>query len=347
MAEHPSDQAVYELLTRALGRPPHPALWDHALRARWIDDVRAEVASGVSIKEVVRSLAKRYKDMEHVAAEMARPSPRAPTEARIGPDHRAQALARILAADASRLREVRWFRRQRLHGRVVELSRVPEWILRRRRRSAPQVFKTVPTDAAAMPEAAGGRSWQVRTLSYLTGQDPFPRVVALGATGTLVELKTIASHLVVRYSWTEAEATTFVLTGLPPALPLVRGTINVRSPWLAASTISLEVHPSTTPAALAGAYRAIRPEAVAPKRRYRKLKEPHRGDLAAFCAENNDGRSWARMMQTWNAHDPAHRYHDVRRFTRDAREAYEMIAGERLEWAGHVDRGRRRRPPGT
>ena len=40
------------------------------------------------------------------------------------------------------------------------------------------------------------------------------------------------------------------------------------------------------------------------------------------------------MMQGWNCHDPDHRYRDVRRFSRDVRETYEMITGEALEWAG-------------
>src|SRR5437762_755636 len=103
MAEHLSDQAVCEALTRTLGRSPHPALWDHARRNGWIDDVRVELTSGLPIQGAVQALVERCRDAERLAEEMARPHPRAPSEARIGPDHRARALARILAADAARL----------------------------------------------------------------------------------------------------------------------------------------------------------------------------------------------------------------------------------------------------
>ena len=333
MTEPLSDEEVREALTRALGRAPHPALWGYALENGWVGDVRGDLASGLSLGQAVGSLVASCREVEHLFSEM-RGGGRSRGETRIGPDRRAEALARIFAADASRLDEVKWFRQRRLRGHLLELASVAGWILRRRRPGAAQVLVSVPDGAGAAPLPTHLLPRHVGTLSYLTGEDPFPRAVILPGAGTLVELKTIASRLAMRYSWAEAEASTFVLTGIPPALPLVRAVIDWRSPWRAATTISLEVHPSTTPAALAGAYRQVRAEVLGRGRRYRAVSESYRADLAAVCAKNNDGRPWAEMMKSWNRHDPSHRYRDVRRFTRDARETYEIIAGEPLEWAG-------------
>ena len=334
MAEQLSDEQVHAALTSALGRPTHAALWDYALENGWVGDVRDEMTSGRSLSQAVGSLKQRCRGAEHLVSEMTRPPRPEPSEARIGPNLRAEALARILAADASRLPEVKGFRGRRLRGRLVELSSVAGWILRRRRTGAAQVFVTVPADAEAAHPPAADRPPHVLTLSYLTAEDLFPRVVILPGAGTLVELKAIASRLVLRYPWTEAEATTFVLTGIPPALPLLRATIYHRSPWAAAATISLEVYPSVSPSALARAYRGVRAEVLGPRRRHREVGEPFRADLAAFCAENNDGRSWSEMMRAWNRHDPPHRFRDVRRFTRDVRETYEMITRETFDWEG-------------
>jgi hypothetical protein len=333
MAEQLSDKEVSAALTRALGRAPHRAVWSYALKSGWVGDVRSEIASGVSLDEAVASLAERCREVEHLASEI-RAGPPEQGETRIDPDRRALALARILAADASCIPEVETFRRRRLRGNLVERSRVPDWIGRRRRPRAARVLLTATADEEAIHPHTVDSPRQVQTLSYLTAEDPFPRAVILPGAGALVELKAVASRLVLRYAWTEAEATTFVLTGGPPVLPLLRATINHRSPWGAASTISLEVHPQVSPTALAHEYRGIRAEVLGPRRRYRAVRELHRAELAAVCAENNDGRPWVEMMQMWNRNNPRHRYRDVRRFVRDARETFKMITGETLDWAG-------------
>src|SRR5438309_1212609 len=109
MTEQLSTEGVRLDLTRALGHPPHPAVWEYVLDKSYVGDVNIEVQSGVPRDRAIGALAERCRGLERFATAMADRPSRPPSETRVGPDRRGRALARILAADASRLPEVRAF----------------------------------------------------------------------------------------------------------------------------------------------------------------------------------------------------------------------------------------------
>jgi hypothetical protein len=115
--------------------------------------------------------------------------------------------------------------------------------------------------------------------------------------GKLEQLRRLSVWLANQYGWTEAQATTFIVTGLPPLrLPItVRTEQKERLPGL--SVIQLTVDPGVSPKEVADAYLEERKRLLGT--RHRDLTEKHLA-LAVFVATQPPQRSWADRMVLWN-----------------------------------------------
>jgi hypothetical protein len=115
--------------------------------------------------------------------------------------------------------------------------------------------------------------------------------------GVLHRMQQLSSRLVERYGWTEAQASTFIVTGLPPVrLPITVWTQrNERLPGL--SVIHLAVDPGMSPKEVGDAYLEERKRLLGT--RYRDLSEKHLA-LAVFVSMLPQRLSWAARMEEWN-----------------------------------------------
>ncbi len=262
-------------------------------------------------------------------------------ERHIGPDTNTLALSLIFAADAARHPQVIDFRRKVLRGRLMKWENVVAWVERQAARDgAATVWERVPLsdDGSPLSEALWPRSREIEFLSFSGPDDTAARVVPVRVNGVLGHLKSVAGALCRRYpGWEENSAIGFVLTGLPPKLPMGRATVSRGWPFRAARNVVLNVSPRLSPRDVAGLFTRACAALAGPggqtKPRASKLTPLH-ADLAVFAAENNDGRSWDEARVAWNA-DPARRqYASVRLFNRDCRAAYGRVTGDSLDWKG-------------
>jgi hypothetical protein len=122
------------------------------------------------------------------------------------------------------------------------------------------------------------------------------RVVVV-AGGILDRLRYTASQLEAFYGWDQAQATTFVPTGVTPLAHAIRAKVSISSPLLVRSTITMTISQSSTPSEVADYYRRVRRESFG---RIRRLSERH-ARLAAFAAQLPSDSSPADQMRRWNA----------------------------------------------
>src|SRR5918999_3888064 len=150
--------------------------------------------------------------------------------------------------------------------------------------------------------------------------------------GVLGRLRDVAEHLInprdplksPRYPWSKEEATTFILTNLPPIV----NEVDVRfqeSPTLPGATrIILTIDPTLSPAELAEQYKRVRAE-VLPKR-YRSLTAKHLR-LAAFVSQRSEEKTWEQTRLDWHkwceeeGYPAEYKYDDAISFSRAARDA--------------------------
>jgi hypothetical protein len=156
------------------------------------------------------------------------------------------------------------------------------------------------------------------------------------AGGVLDWLRTIAQRLSRSYGWKEAEAAGFVLSDVHPPVSQVRWEIPYSRPWEKARwAVNLQVAYWVTPQSVARTYRGLRNELLNGDPKPRSLSDS-RAVLGVFAFQHRSGHTWKDAMALWNRRNLGVPYQDVRVFIRDAREAFERITGEALEWKGRA-----------
>ncbi|HXH57706.1 hypothetical protein, partial [Iamia sp.] len=130
----------------------------------------------------------------------------------------------------------------------------------------------------------------------------------------LVELAQVARRL-WRYGWREAEATTFVLTGAVPMVPMIRTKIGGR--------IALQVHPATPPAEVARAYAEARVTVLPGRARLISARVA----AAVLVAHTTPGTWEARNRELRRRGEPGYATGDDMRRTVERAEA--KLMGER------------------
>ena len=92
---------------------------------------------------------------------------------------------------------------------------------------------------------------EMELLSYASPDDQWVRRIPVRHGGTLDGLRVVSNSLARRYSWQEALATSFVLTGISPLLSSLRGGIRMVLNQPISSRITMEIDPTLTPGEVA------------------------------------------------------------------------------------------------
>lgn len=203
---------------------------------------------------------------------------------------------------------LRAFRRSALGNTPVEAP--VEWVARHREGDGPP--------SVVRGDRTGS---QAALLQLFWSGERVRCTVAEG--GTLASLRRVAQRLAGRYGWDVAQATTFTLTGIRPAVSAIQevgSRVDSGPRW----RIVLSIDPAMTPDEVAMAYRRARAE-VAGHIRHLAAKHLH---LAAFTFEHRH-LPVQRQLEDWNRQYSAqagYRYRKRSIFQREAQRARQAVA---------------------
>lgn len=184
------------------------------------------------------------------------------------------------------------FREEHLSGRTIATAELDSWLDTRWKAEMQAVLKTGsfdPTNQTVLLSYLGPS-----TSGALGPGELGPGELVVPTGGTLDQLAALADKLSDVYGWDTAPATTFILTGEPPAfLPVkISGFDRRGEPISVGSRITLEIDPMVTPRQLGKAWNWMRSALIGPNTR--SLSE-HHIELAKFTARR-DGEPWLQMM---------------------------------------------------
>ncbi len=246
-------------------------------------------------------------------------------------DHQS-VLAIVLAREAATEPAVEDFRGRALGGSLLTAANAEDWL---RRQAEMDGEPTLWLEDVAVPPGYQVRripnKWAFYTEPGLTINADHPcqaesrmLVCALGerapvalltrAGGVLEELRMLGQRLARQFAWSPMQATSFVLTGDAPELPLIRTWIEYSRSRPGCTRIILEVDPTATPRLVAEQYRQVRRKSFT--RRVRSLTTKHLR-LAAFAAQQSEQESWVSQLRSWNGRHPKWKYKRLSNFRRE------------------------------
>jgi hypothetical protein len=312
-------------LTRYRGRPTTDKVW-----------ILLE-ADGYPSLEEVPEVARRADQLERIL--QANPQGR---QRRLrGAGLRAEAISCLMAARARKDPDVISFRNERLAGGCVEPSAVQAWIDKQvkfsREKGCTWVgMKLRDGDFTLTPKGGidihrhGPFEMSIDPIEYGVCEQQWEVRSAPCCGPALERLRAIAQALSETYWWSTASAATFILTDMPPLVPLATRRLKVNLDMPAVARLGLEVDLSYSPREVAELYRIERNHVLA-KTRVRALSEKHMR-LALFMADrglgvdaDQPGDETRSYMQAWNKANPKQRYQQLGQFNRDWRAAQERL----------------------
>lgn len=217
---------------------------------------------------------------------------------------RQEVMSLLVAKEAGTEPAVVSFQQHELANRLLTLDEVTAWVSKQ----------------AAEDETNDGERRGADTLEYL-GVDPWPlrqRTVEGGVLDTLRALSSVLTHA---YGWQPCQASTFVLTGLPPMIDVIRSQTVGGIPLSCTTRIVLDVDPAASASDVMQHFIQVR-DHLAP-RGLPAVDERHL-ELAQFAAEHPDLDRQG-MMRLWNDRFPHWSYADEDTFYRDAVRARRSI----------------------
>ena len=249
-----------------------------------------------------------------------------------------EVLSALIAREAANHRLVTDFRTKILTdepSNLLKPDKVDEWIRGKVELNwPPEVRDSVEPDL---------------TLEYTVPDDPYSHIAWVVDGGFLGGLCRISEQLAEEFRWHQAEATSFVLAGVPPVVRRISGGIAFNLPD-ALFRIHLSIDPALTPKEVAAEYARIRGGIIHDKRT-RTLNDKNI-ELASFAATEGielalvdkrqlgkfrfrlvppKGKWWDKLIEDWNKACPEDwdktnpdekwRYAstDIRHFKRDCR----------------------------
>jgi hypothetical protein len=322
-------------LQRRLGSRFHQGLWDYLVDRGFVDEVLDGASDfGQLLEEARRILAAGAPSAEHRA-----PAP-ASREPRLGQE-RAWALSQLVATHAHHDPDVLAFRHKYLGDALVEWADLDTWITAQAKLDGElttDLTIALPTSAIADPDAdelhlsppvAKVRPARIasRVLAYALPEDDWIRRIAITADGTLDRLRVLAETLAKAYGWTPAQASIFVLCGVPPFIATVRITrssakVRHRADLVWARRMTLDIDPAATPQQVLDAFQHARRQQGLAQLHPLTLKHLR---LAAFAGAEHADKPWAERLRLWNRSFPKWRYAEQSNFRRDALRAEARI----------------------
>jgi hypothetical protein len=166
---------------------------------------------------------------------------------------------------------------------------------------------------------------QIGYLEYGVPGGNDVRRVPVRARTVLDRLRLASLTLAKHYSWTEPQATLFLLTGITPLIRSVRATILENPAAPALSRITLEIDPSVAPRELAEMYATVRAQFISG--RHRDLGEKHTELALQKMSGAAQAGTWASRMAAWNAEHPEWAYTEVANYAHDTLQARRRLLG--------------------
>ncbi len=343
-AGYDSKESVRRALQRALKNEPDPRTWAALVRGLYVQDVMLGDMLVTERMAGEPSLLERYREFEDEALGVASP-PREerPTKTTVPPDQRLDVLSRLIADQATHEPEVREFRRECLPNGLMAFEAVEAWLREQAERDGPEsLWGEVPRAADDDVPLPGirlpAREWQVRFLNYESlllpddGENWAPQKLRcshpIAYGGVLDRLRRVSEALAQRTNWDPSATTTFILTGVPPAIPRATALYNPQFFGdLPVHRLQLDIHPSYPAADLAQLYRRElnRYEALRPDRQRQKSKR-NMAQLVEFV-NSRPNTAWKSLCQAWNATFPDERYPQWQNMHRDYHHIIDVASG--------------------
>ena len=333
MSVHAYDE-IRAALAHRLGREPKEEIWDRLVEEAYVHDVWLEI-------DEIDDLEEKYREFNRVPEHLLQPPKNAIDS---GPRQtRFQILSDLTARQAATEKGVIAFRRQRLTEGLIKREEVVEWITRQAADEGPASrYLRVPIPDGYKPIRRNGRivteplltisdttsaiQVEIELLSYAAPDDQWVRRISVRHGGTLYELRMLGRSLARRFTWQEAQATTFILTGISPLLSSLRGGIRMALSRPISSRISMDIDPTLTPEEVAEQYKKLRASLIGA--RYRSMSEKHLRLAEFYGGHKPEGMTWAALMNKWNhSQDRGWDYDRYETFARDCNQAWRRLMG--------------------
>jgi len=324
-------------LSDRLGHIPRDEVWDRLVDEDYVREVWEETAE-------IGYLEEKYLEFNRIPGLLLQPQR---TEIDSGLRQiRLQILSDLTARQAAAEKSVITFRQQHLSEGLLEREEVVEWITTQASVDGPAsryLKAPIPDDYA--PVRCDGRIFtepqltisdttsatqiEMDLLSYASPDDQWVRRIPVRHGGTLDGLRVVSKSLARRYSWQEAQATNFVLTGISPSLSSSRGGIRMVLNQPISSRITMEIDPTLTPREVAQRYKNLRAPLVGA--RFRSMSEKHLRLAEFYGGHKPEGTTWTTLMTRWNHGEGRDwRYTRFETFARDCKQAWERLMGRDL-----------------
>ena len=329
-------------LAHRLGREPKAEIWDLLVERDYVREVWEETAE-------IDYLEDKYRQFARIPDVLLRPS-RGATDSGIR-QIRLQILSDLTARQAETEEIVISFREIHLSKGLIKFEEVDEWIARQAKKDGPpSLYLRIPIPDGYEPTRRNGRIFtepplaisdtspatQIETelLSYASPDDQWIRRIPVRHGGALDRLRVVSDSLARRFTWKDAQAATFVLTGMSPQLSSLRGGIHMALSQPISSRINMEIDPTLTPEEVAERYKKLRARLVGA--RYRSMSEKHLRLAEFYGGHKPEGITWAALMNQWNrSQDRGWEYDRFETFARDCKQAWRRLMGR--DWLKFFD----------
>lgn len=324
-------------LADRLGHEPRDEVWHRLVDEDYVREVWEETAD-------IGYLEEKYLEFSRMPGLLLRPQ-RSEIDSGLR-EIRLQILSDLTARQAAAEKSVITFRQQHLSEGLLEREEVVDWITKQASLDGPASrYLRIPIPDGYVPVRCDGRilteppltvsdttsatQIEIEVLSYASPDDQWVRRIPVRHGGTLDGLRVVSNSLARRYSWQEAQATNFVLTGISPSLSSSRGGIRMVLNQPISSRITMEIDPTLTPGEVAQRYRNLRAPLIGS--RFRSMSEKHLRLAKFYGGHKEEGTTWATLMTRWNHGEGRDwRYSRFETFARDCKQAWERLMGRDL-----------------
>ena len=324
-------------LARRLGHGPKEEVWNRLVEEDYVREVGEETAE-------IDYLEEKYRAFNRIPGFLFQP-PRSAVDSGLR-QIRLQILSDLTARQAATEKSVITFRQQHLTEGLLDRQEVVEWITRQAMEDGPASrYLRVPIPDGYELVRRNGRIFteplltisdttsatqvEMELLSYASSEDQWVRRIPVKHGGTLGRLRVVSKSLARRFTWEEAQASIFVLTGISPLLSSLRGGIRMAFSQPISNRINMEIDPTLTPEEVAEQYKKLRVELIGA--RYRSMSEKHLRLAEFYGGHKPEGTTWTSLMDKWNrSQDRGWGYNRFETFARDCKQAWQRLMGRDL-----------------